>query len=392
MRILMIAPEPFFRPRGTPFSVYHRLKAMSELGHQIDLVTYPFGQDVVLPNVRIIRSPRPPGIRDVPIGPSVQKIVLDVGLVWTVFRLLRRHRYELIHTHEEAALIGAYWSRRRGIPHLYDMHSLLSQQMRNFRVPLARWAETVWRRLERWAMQRSDAIIAICPELANAVRRIVPDRPCTVIENVGIAEFVLRVQDVEVQALRRRINPSGDFLIGYVGTFEPYQGIDLLMETIAVVQSRSDGMRLRWILAGVTPQERPGWDDRIRRLPHPDRVHLFDRMPPERAAVLQKAVHLLVSPRISGTNTPLKIYSYLASGTPILATRHPTHLQVLNDRIAILVEPFVEGVIYAMTHPDDLRMRAERAFRYFAQHYSYAAFLDKTRRVLAQFATECVRA
>src|ERR1051326_4489730 len=49
MRILMIAPEPFFEPRGTPFSEYHRIKALTTLGHEIDLVTYPFGQPVELP-------------------------------------------------------------------------------------------------------------------------------------------------------------------------------------------------------------------------------------------------------------------------------------------------------------------------------------------------------
>ena len=38
----MIAPEPFFEPRGTPFSEFHRIRALSALGHQVDLVTYPF--------------------------------------------------------------------------------------------------------------------------------------------------------------------------------------------------------------------------------------------------------------------------------------------------------------------------------------------------------------
>jgi len=51
MKILMIAPQPFFEPRGTPFSVLGRLKAFSELGHEVDLVTYHVGQDVVIPKV-----------------------------------------------------------------------------------------------------------------------------------------------------------------------------------------------------------------------------------------------------------------------------------------------------------------------------------------------------
>jgi hypothetical protein len=45
----MIAPEPFFEPRGTPFSEFHRIRALTALGHQVDLVTYPFGQAVTIP-------------------------------------------------------------------------------------------------------------------------------------------------------------------------------------------------------------------------------------------------------------------------------------------------------------------------------------------------------
>ncbi len=60
MRILMIAPEPFLEPRGTPFSVYHRARALVSLGYQVDLVTYPIGEQVELPGLRIYRSPALP--------------------------------------------------------------------------------------------------------------------------------------------------------------------------------------------------------------------------------------------------------------------------------------------------------------------------------------------
>ena len=48
---------------------------------------------------------------------------------------------------------------------------------------------------------------------------------------------------------------------------------------------------------------------------------------------------MLVSPRLKGLNTPMKIYSYLDSGSAVLATRLRTHTQVLDDGIAYLVEP-----------------------------------------------------
>ena len=74
----MLAPEPFFEPRGTPFSEYHRIKTLVELGYRIDLVTYPIGQDVDLPNLRIYRCAKPPFVTRVAIGPSFVKILLDL--------------------------------------------------------------------------------------------------------------------------------------------------------------------------------------------------------------------------------------------------------------------------------------------------------------------------
>jgi hypothetical protein len=73
MHILMIAPEPFFEPRGTPFSEFHRIKALIALGHTVDLVTYPFGRDVEMPGLTVIRCLRPPLVKHVRIGPSWAK-------------------------------------------------------------------------------------------------------------------------------------------------------------------------------------------------------------------------------------------------------------------------------------------------------------------------------
>ena len=107
VRILMIAPEPFFEPRGTPFSEFHRIRALTELGHQVDLVTYPFGRDVTMPGLRVFRSaaaavralasisdPRSRRSRSTCCSRSRRSAAL-----W-------RQRYDAIHSHEEGGLIG----------------------------------------------------------------------------------------------------------------------------------------------------------------------------------------------------------------------------------------------------------------------------------------------
>src|SRR5439155_15832950 len=107
LRILMIAPEPFFEPRGTPFSEFHRIRALTELGHDVDLVTYPFGADVAMDRLRVFRSLRPPFIRSVNVGPSFAKLQLDACLTLTAIRRAIAGRYDAIHSHEEGGLIDA---------------------------------------------------------------------------------------------------------------------------------------------------------------------------------------------------------------------------------------------------------------------------------------------
>ncbi len=63
-----------------------------------------------------------------------------------------------------------------------------------------------------------------------------------------------------------------------------------------------------------------------------DAVIFTGQRPAEEIPRYLDAATVLVSPRASGTNTPLKIYQYLRSGRPIVATRLRTHTQVLNDR------------------------------------------------------------
>src|SRR6266498_4810933 len=132
MRILMIAPQPFFTPRGTPFSIRARIQGLAALGHSVDLVTYHAGEDISLPGLRIYRTPWIPWVRKVPIGPSCTKVFLDILLFGLALSRLFSQRYDVIHTHEEAGLVGAIFARWVRAQHLYDMHSSLPQQFANF--------------------------------------------------------------------------------------------------------------------------------------------------------------------------------------------------------------------------------------------------------------------
>lgn len=183
LKILMIVPQPFFTPRGTPHSVRGRLQALSALGHQVDVITYHVGTDIHLPNLRIYRTPRIGVIQTVPIGPSLTKVGLDVLLFARAVVQITRERYDVVYTHEEAGVMGAVLAPLIRAQHVYDMHSSLPQQFGNFQVYNYRPVVRIFEVLERFMIRRADAVITICPELSERVAAIDKGRPCFLIEN-----------------------------------------------------------------------------------------------------------------------------------------------------------------------------------------------------------------
>lgn len=382
MKVLMIAPQPFFQPRGTPFSVLHRLKALSKLGYHIDLVTYPIGQDVAIDNVRIFRAARVPFIKNIAIGPSVPKVFLDATLYRKAIALLRQNRYDLLHTHEEAGFMGIRLAKKFRLLHLYDMHSSLPQQLSNFKYSTSKTLVRTFEALEKKCIDSADAVITICPELRDYVDQRFPGKYNKLIENVADNSIVFE-REPAVDELRRQFNVNGETIILYTGTFEPYQGLDLLIDASpAVVRAQQD---VKFLVVGG----KPGQVDQYKRKTESNGTagnYIFTgQRPPEEIPVFMKMAQVLVSPRIEGNNTPLKIYSYLRSGIPIVATNHITHTQVLNAEVAVLTETqpqaFAGGIISVLHDRDYARKLTENARRLAEREYSYEAYLQKTRDI-----------
>ena len=384
MRILMIAPEPFFQPRGTPFSEYYRTRALTELGHEVDMVTYPIGEDVSIPGLRIFRAPGIPGIRKISIGPSLAKLPLDVMVFSSAVRRLMSGRYDLLDCHEEAGLMGVLLSKLFGVPTVYDMHSSLPEQLVNFRYTRSAVLRKLFAILERWTIKGSAVVIVICPYLQEVVADVDPEKPCFLIENSPLAEANRVAGSEEVTALRKSLELEGTAVIGYTGTFEAYQGLDLLFDAVRWIVERDPKARL--LMVGGHPDQIDEASGAIQRRGLEDKVVFVGQRPASEMPIYLAATDVLVSPRSHGNNTPLKIYSYLRAGKPIVATRLLTHTQVLDDEISQLTaaepEAFGQGILTLLRDPNRAQALGEAARRRAENEYSYENYLEKTRRVL----------
>jgi len=379
MKILMLAPEPFFQPRGTPISVYFRIRTLGDLGHHVDLVTYPLGGDVPLENLRVLRVPNILGLKTIKIGPSLAKLPLDALLfARAVLRLVGR-RYDIIFTHEEAAVMGSILGFLSRTPHIYDMHSSLPQQLSNFDFSRSRFLRGIFVALENFYLKRSEAVIVICRDLMEKVSRDGYGDKALLIENV--LEFPSEsFTAADVAKKKKDYAPGGQKIVLYAGNFQRYQGISLLVEAAARVKDKAV-----FLFLGGTGAELEAMKRKAAELGIAAKVIFADKVPPARVALFIELADVLVSPRLAGTNTPLKIYSFLKSGKPLVATNLWTHTQILDERISVLVEPNPEslaaGISFALNDPE-ARRRAKAARDMADREYTRERYTEKMRLCL----------
>lgn len=399
MRALVVAPQPFFSPRGTPFSVYYRTLVTAELGVRVDLLTYGDGEDVDIPGVRIHRIPRFPWFGTAKVGPSPLKAFLDVFILARMVAMLLRRRYDFVHAHEEAVFLCLLLRPLFRFPFVYDMHSSLPQQLTNFQFTKSRALIRAFEWLENRCLRRAAAVITICPDLAEYATPRMPDAARHFLIENSIFEPVRLARTGAVTGESRPAPESGDELpegrplVFYAGTLESYQGMDVLVPGFSLARRRCPDAFL--LVVGGTPDQVERYRALAAREGLDGHCRFTGRVDQAEAKRLAGQADVLTSPRVAGTNTPLKIYEQLASGKPLVATRIHSHTQVLTDEVAFLVGPepeaMAEGIVAVLTDVSRAARVAEAARALYEREYSRPVYVEKMRRLLGVLGGEASR-
>ena len=375
MRILLVAPQPFYQERGTPIAVRMLVEVLCGQGHAVDLLTYHEGADLDIDGLKILRTPALPGLRHVPIGISWKKLVCDLLLSAQLLRLALSRRYDVIHAVEEAVFPAILLRSSARARVVYDMDSMLGESLVS-KWRLLRPVERALRAIERAVIRRSDAVFAVCSDLAQHVSDDAPDVPVFLIEDVALPS---QQYCSSAEPLRELLDIRGRLAL-YVGNLQRYQGVEQVVRAMAELPQVLD---LTLVLIGGAESDIARLRALVRKLHVEERVYLLGPRPLAQLGGFLSQADILVSPRSQGSNTPMKVYSYMNSGTPILATRILSHTQVLDDDCAQLVEPNSQALargLATLATDERLRARLGTAARQRArERYSVEAFREKVR-------------
>ena len=395
MKILFLAPQPFYQERGTPIAVKIALETLvKKLGKSegpdsaIELLCYAAGEDVEIPGVRIHRAPSLSCLRGIRPGISLKKLLCDVIFFFSTLALVikaRKRPYTIIHAVEESVFIAWLVKKVWGIPYIYDMDSSLSLQVTEkwwWSKPLY----PVMNFLEGIAVRGSVAVAPVCDALSAIATK--HGSPHTVmLRDVSLLPVSHDNNACRNHALGLQLSGEQPVIL-YVGNLEFYQGIDLLIESFALV--RDDPSRPHLVIVGGDKGAIERYRAKATLLGCAAQVSFLGPRPVSRLRDYLAAADILVSPRVKGNNTPMKIYSYLHSGKALLATDLSTHRQVLDDDISVLApaEPqgFAEGLRTLLdsstlrrTIGENAQKRAEALYTLSAFETQLAALYDEVR-------------
>ena len=382
-RVLFISPQPFFAWRGSPIRVAYDVEAIAKLGYEVDLLTLPIGEDRQIPGVRILRVTRIPGLNNIPIGPSPGKLLYDVLLFGRGLWEMLRRPYDVIHGVEEAGLIACLLGRFCGASIVFEKHSDPASHRAGF---LKNIVLKAYAQVERLIIAGADAVIGTGTTLVRQVESL--NGRATAHHVFDLPSSKVEADEARAAVIRREWQKSPDEILAlYVGSFAVYQGVDLLFEAMA--EAFTANPKLRLVIVGGSPAQRAERTAWLMERGLADRVTFAGFVAPDELPHHLRAVDILLSPRISGVNSPLKMLDYLKIARPIVATDLPANRELVDESCALLVpaEPaaFAAGVLKIAADPALGARLAAAGRRLIDEKYNFDRFVDRLRACYVGF-------
>ena len=339
----------------------------------MDLLTYHEGEDISLPRLKIYRVTKLPFVKNISIGFSWQKIICDAFLISAMIKLIRQNSYEVVHAIEEAIFPGLMLKYFFKYKLFYDMDSSMVDQLID-EFSFLKFFSNPLKKIEGWAIRGSDFVFPVCQNLADKVKRYLPESQICILQDVPFESS----GDTHHSEVLREVLSIDECLALYVGNLEHYQGIDLMLEGLEKIPTK---YHYSLVVIGGEKHHIEKYVLKAEKLGLSSRVYFVGPRPLSSLSHYLAQADILVSPRSKGENTPMKIYSYLASGKPVLATAVKSHTQVMDSVCAMLVEPtaaaIAQGFIELISNSDLRKGLGQSGKALVKNHYSLQAYKRK---------------
>lgn len=357
MNILYLCADPGIPIRSHKGSAIHvraLINALSRLGHQVSLLTPRAGPvDGPTPEAQLFEvrvpdhSSSPTEMEREQLAITTAQDVYRAGkelLAWEAFDFI----YERYSLWSDA---GARLANESGLPLVVEINAPL-------RLEASRYRSLINAELAAAIEKNLIKVAAILVVVSEPIKKYLlelgasPDK-ILVLPN-GVDEQYFHPA-VDGRPVRSRLGLEHKFVVGFVGTARPWHDLDALIESMAILKSKSFTARLpaspplepyHLLLVGNFP---PRLVESIQRHNLVGMTTIVDSVPNCNVPDYLAAMNVAVSPHPAMPDfyfSPLKLFEYLACGVPTVAADLPP--------LADVIEPGENGLLYLPGSPHDL--------------------------------------
>ena len=326
LRILMLAPTPYFGDRGCHVRIYEEARTLIKRGHDVRIVTYHLGRDVG--DIPTYRIPPISWYTKQEAGPSWFKPYLDILLYRTARRLAKSFQPQVIHAHlHEGALIGAVLSRRLGIPLVFDYQGSMTEECidHNFFKPNSTLAR-IFSAAERTINRLAGHIVTSSTRAAERLVHVWGEHHNKVTPLIDGVDTDMFTPGNRVASRQQLDIPEDCFVVAYLGLLNRYQGTDLLLDAIERVQQHNHSML--FLIMGFPHQQ---WQEEAERRGISQMIRFTGKISYNDAPMMLAAADAAISPKISPSEANGKLLNYMAVGLPTVVFDTPVNRELLGD-------------------------------------------------------------
>lgn len=353
MRILHILDHSIPLHSGYTFRTLSILQQQRALGWETFHITgpkqgaYTKPEETVETEWRFFRTPQKNWMNQLP---ALNQLAVINNLTQRLQEVAEQIKPDILHAHSPAlnAIAALRVGKRLGIPVVYEIRAFWEDAAVDHGTS-SEWGlrYRLTRAMETFALKRVDAVTTICEGLrGDILARGIPSAKVTVIPNaVNIENF--SVGEAADAALAQELGLDGKVVLGFIGSFYAYEGLDILLKALPKILAKNPGIRL--LLVGGGPQESL-LKALTQQLNLADKVIFTGRVPHEQVQRYYNLLDVLVYPRsrmrLTDLVTPLKPLEAMAQGRLLAASDVGGHRELIEDGKT--------GVLFQADNPDAL--------------------------------------
>ena len=388
MRVLMIAPTPFFADRGCHTRIYEEIKALQKRGHEVKLCTYGLGRDV--PGIEIVRTVHLPWYQKLSAGPSKTKILLLPLLLITVLQECHRFKPDVVHAHlhEGACLAKVCRLFYPRAAYVFDMQGSLTKELLQHEfIRQGSVACRCFYRLEK-KIDAWHTIIVSADRIKEELKEMGCDTTncINVKDGVDTKAFFPQAFDKAI-ACRNGVDIKKRRIL-YMGLLEKYQGVDIMLEAFRIIYQTYT--EVQFLLIGYPNIEKyrsiceeKGICKAVIFLGKTDYFSLPRYL---------SLADIAVAPNVSKTEGNGTIYNYMAMGMATVAFDTKVSREILGDAGIYAAEgnagKLAEKLIFCLEHPEFVKRMGKRARERAEQNLSWD---NVGKRIEEVYKIECCK-